>query len=305
MSVDQICRALNQLDNELATLEKKLAELAKKEAEKTMRINETQKSITKSTSPSMFQSKMRQIQGYNNELVKIVSDKANTSKQIADKRKKRADTAIKLQKEEADAAKKASKAQQAIQSSYEKQISDLTSQIMGTVTLPSPPQHLYAEDENVEYDVFLSHASEDKEGFADELCHNLKEYGFKVWYDALSIAWGDSLRAKIDAGLRKSRYGIVVISKHYIQKGWTQYELDGLFQKEMTGGKTILPIWHDITKQEVQDFSPTLAGRKALNTAMFTAREIADELNKLFAPDDSLNEQDDDSEEERNGQNAI
>ena len=63
------------------------------------------------------------------------------------------------------------------------------------------------------------------------------KYGFKVWYDALSIEWGDSLRAKIDAGLRKSRFGIVVISRHYIRKGWTQYELDGLFQKEMTSGR--------------------------------------------------------------------
>lgn len=142
MSVDQTRRALSQLDNELAALEKKLAELAKKEAEKTKRINDTQISITKNTSPSMLQSKMRQIQGYNNELVRIASDKADTNKKIADKRKKRADTAVKLQKEEADAAKKASRVQQAIQSSYEKQISDLTSQIRSAVTLSSQPQHL-------------------------------------------------------------------------------------------------------------------------------------------------------------------
>ncbi len=283
MSVDQTRRALNRLDMELASLEKKLAELTKKEAEKTKRINDTQKSITKNTSPSMIQSKMRQIQGYNNELARIASDKADTSKKIADKRKRRADTAIKLQKEEADAAKKAIKAQQAIQDSYEKQISDLTSRIRSTVTSPLQPQHLYQDYENVEYDVFISHASEDKESFTDELCQILEEYGFEVWYDALSIEWGDSLRAKIDTGLRKSRYGIVVISKHYIKKGWTQYELDGLFQREMTGGKIILPIWHDITKQEVQDFSPALAGRKALNTALLTAREIADELKKIFS----------------------
>jgi predicted nucleic acid-binding Zn-ribbon protein len=287
MSIDQTRRALNQLDKELANLEKKLAELTKKEAEKTKRINDTQKSITKNTSPSMIQSKMRQIQGYNNELARIASDKADTSKKIADKRKRRADTAIKLQKEEADAAKKAIKAQQAIQDSYEKQISDLTSRIRSTVTSPLQPQHLYQDYENVEYDVFISHASEDKESFTDELCQILEEYGFEVWYDALSIEWGDSLRAKIDTGLRKSRYGIVVISKHYIKKGWTQYELDGLFQREMTGGKIILPIWHDITKQEVQDFSPTLAGRKALNTTLFTAREIADELKKIFSSNES------------------
>ena len=301
MSVEQTRRALNQLDNELANLEKKLSQLAKKESEKTKRINDTQKSITKNTSTTILQSKTKQIQGYNNDLVKIASDKADINKKIADKRKKRADTAVKLQKEEADAAKKASRAQQAIQSSYEKQISDLRTQIRSSVPLPSQPQHLYALDENIEYDVFISHATEDKEGFADELCLILEEYGFRVWYDTLSLAWGDSLRAKIDAGLRKSRYGIVIISKHYIRKGWTQYELDGLFQREMTGGKTILPIWHNITKQEVQDFSLTMAGRKALNSAMFTAREIAVELKKRLSPDELLNEANENSEEEING----
>jgi hypothetical protein len=72
-----------------------------------------------------------------------------------------------------------------------------------------------------------------------------------------------------------------------IRKGWTQYELDGLFQREMTDGKTILPIWHKITKDEVQAFSPTLAGRKALNTAMLSAVEIAEELIGLLPPIDS------------------
>ena len=106
----------------------------------------------------------------------------------------------------------------------------------------------------------------------------IEEYNIKVWYDEFSIKWGDSLRKSIDKGLKSSKFGIVVISKSFIKKGWTNYELDGLFQKEMTYGKTILPIWHDITKDEVQDFSPSLAGRKALNTSMYTIKEIAEEL---------------------------
>ncbi|MDR0764436.1 MAG: toll/interleukin-1 receptor domain-containing protein [Synergistaceae bacterium] len=130
--------------------------------------------------------------------------------------------------------------------------------------------------------MFISHASEDKESFTDELCCELQKTGVKVWYDVLSMSWGDSLRSKIDNGLKRSKFGIVVLSKDYIQKGWTQYELDGLFQREMTGGKIILPIWHDISKKEVQDFSPTLAGRLALSTSMMTPKEIADELRKIL-----------------------
>lgn len=283
VSAEQTRRLINQLDKELADLEKKLADFAQKEARKTMQINNTQKSITKNTSISMMSSKLRQIQGYQNELMRILDDKAGINKKIAEKRKKRADIAIKLQREETAEIQRANKVQQAIQSGYEKQIADLSAQITKQLSEFKPAYHLYETSGNEEeYDVFISHAYEDKAEFADLLFKELENSGVKVWYDALNIAWGDSLRAKIDEGLRKSRFGIVILSKDYIRKGWTQYELDGLFQIEMTNGKTILPIWHNITKDEVQAFSPTLAGRKALNTAMFSVREIADELIKIL-----------------------
>ena len=134
----------------------------------------------------------------------------------------------------------------------------------------------------VVYDVFISHATEDKADLVNELVSELKQRNVKIWVDALNIKWGDSLRKAIDEGLQKSRFGIVVISKYYIAKGWTQYELDGLFEKEMTGGKVVLPIWHNITKKEVLDFSPALAGRKALTTASMTPSDIADEVLSLL-----------------------
>ena len=138
------------------------------------------------------------------------------------------------------------------------------------------------EQETVQYDVFISHATEDKESFVNALVEELKTRNVKVWVDALRIKWGDTLRKAIDDGLKKSRFGIVVISKHFIAKGWTQYELDGLFEREMAQGKVILPIWHNITKAEVQDFSPPLAARKALITSDMTPSDIADELVVLL-----------------------
>ena len=144
------------------------------------------------------------------------------------------------------------------------------------------------------YDVFISHATEDKESFVNAFVEELKKRNVKVWVDALRIQWGDSLRKSIDEGLKKSRFGIVVISPYFIAKGWTQYELDGLFEREMSGGKVILPIWHNITKSEVQKFSPSLAGRKAMTTGMMTADEIADELvNLLSSQENSVNEKND------------
>lgn len=138
------------------------------------------------------------------------------------------------------------------------------------------------ENISVEYDVFISHATEDKESFVNELLEELKKRNVRVWVDVLNIKWGDPLRKSIDEGLKKSHFGIVVISKHFIAKGWTQYELDGLFEKEMLGGKVILPVWHNITKKEVFNFSPTLAGRKAMTTDNMKPADIADELMVLL-----------------------
>ena len=70
-----------------------------------------------------------------------------------------------------------------------------------------------------EYDVFVSHAWEDKEEFVDEFVDELRKLGVKVWYDTSEIKWGDSMRARIDDGLKKSRFGVAVLSPDYIKDG--------------------------------------------------------------------------------------
>ena len=119
------------------------------------------------------------------------------------------------------------------------------------------------------YDVFVSHAWEDKESFVDEFVQCLYDRDVKVWYDKDRIKWGDSMRARIDAGLRKSKFGVAVLSPDYISEGkyWTKAELDGLFQLESINGKKLLPIWHNLTKKQVMEFSPILASKLAMTTA--------------------------------------
>jgi hypothetical protein len=289
MSAAQTQRELNQLDNEIAALEKKRAEFEKKEADQLQKINTTQRSITKNISASTLASKSKQIQGYQNEIAKISKDKADLTKKIADKRKSRADKVVKLQKEEETERKKNNNAQQAIQRSYERRIGELTSRIHDQVLAPqlqaapsfAPKTELGGE----EYDAFVSHAWEDKEDFVDEFVAELTQLDIKVWYDRQKISWGNSMRAKIDAGLGKSKFGVAVISPSYIAEGkyWTKTELDGLFQLESVNGKTILPIWHNITKKEVMKYSPIIAGKLAMTTASMTPKEIADELAKLLS----------------------
>ena len=137
-------------------------------------------------------------------------------------------------------------------------------------------------DNYMKYDVFISHASEDKESVVRPLAQSLVNQGLKVWYDEFELKIGDSLRRKIDRGLAKSRFGIVVLSKDFIKKGWTNYELDGIISKANTGEQVLLPIWHGITKQEVLDYSPSLADKVARNTASCTFEEIAKEIAELI-----------------------
>lgn len=143
----------------------------------------------------------------------------------------------------------------------------------------TPPEY---ENDTREYDVFISHASEDKEEVVRPLVKALQDEGLVVWYDEFAMRIGDSLRRKIDKGLANSRFGIVVLSKDFIRKGWTNYELDGIITKSVSDEQVLLPIWHNLTKKEVLDYSPSLADKVARNTSSFTVEEIAIEIAEVI-----------------------
>lgn len=133
-----------------------------------------------------------------------------------------------------------------------------------------------------EYDVFISHASDDKDAVVRPLASALQARGVSVWFDETELRVGDSLRRNIDRGIARSRFGLVVLSKAFFAKGWTQYELDGLVTMAVDGKQILLPIWHEISKDEVVAQSPSLADRVALRTADYGTEEIADELASVI-----------------------
>ena len=139
----------------------------------------------------------------------------------------------------------------------------------------APPGHRVADRE---YDVFISHATEDKDGVVRPLAHALQGLGLSVWYDEFELRLGDSLRRKIDEGIARSRFGIVVLSHAFFAKSWPQYELDGLVTMAVTGRQVILPLWHHISKDEVIQQSPSFADKVALRTADYSIDEIAAEI---------------------------
>ncbi len=135
-----------------------------------------------------------------------------------------------------------------------------------------------------EYDVFISHASEDKDEIVRPLAHALQSKDLRVWYDEFELRIGDSLRRSIDKGLANSRFGLVVLSPAFLDKGWTNYELDGIVTRSVSGEQVLLPIWHNLSKQEVMKYSPSLADKVARSTSNHTVVEIAAEIAEVVLP---------------------
>jgi hypothetical protein len=137
------------------------------------------------------------------------------------------------------------------------------------------------------YDIFICHASEDKDSFVRPLAKTLQASHVEVWFDEFSLQLGDSIRRSIDKGLRQSRFGIVVLSPAFFEKNWPQYELDGLVEREMRGNdKIILPLWHGVTHDHVMQYSPALAGQKAASSQR-GIREVVNEILEVIRPQGS------------------
>lgn len=143
-----------------------------------------------------------------------------------------------------------------------------------------------------EFDVFISHAHEDKEDFVRPLARALEARRLRVWYDEFTLRPGDSLRRSIDHGLLTSQAGIVVLSPAFFAKRWTAYEMDGLIQlhagsSDQVAGleqrSRIIPVWHDVDAATVTSYSPSLANLVAIvSTAGVDA--VADRILNLLRP---------------------
>ncbi len=134
------------------------------------------------------------------------------------------------------------------------------------------------------HDVFISHASQDK-AFVKPLVYALKSAGINVWYDEDMMSWGDSLRSFIDKGISNSRFGIVVLSKAFFERRrWTEHELNSLFAKERAGEKVILPIWHNVTQDDLAEYSPAFIDRIAMDSQKNSIEEIVQKLKLLLGP---------------------
>lgn len=131
----------------------------------------------------------------------------------------------------------------------------------------------------MKYNVFISYAGEDKKDFVEPLAQVLRNKGLKVWFAEFNLKPGKSLRRSIDEGLANSRYGIVVLSKYFFGKRWPERELDGLFACMEDG--EIIPVWHNVTEEDVKKYSPMLAGVYAVKSANGMATLVTEILETV------------------------
>jgi len=156
---------------------------------------------------------------------------------------------------------------------------------------PEADQRRTEEGSAPRWDVFISHASEDKDTVARPLALLLISRGLSVWLDENEMKLGDSLRETIDHGLANSRYGVVVLSESFFAKDWPTRELNGLLGREKNDQKVLLPVWHQVDDDYVRRFSPVLADKKAVRTEV-GLETVADEIVRAIGEGISSNRPD-------------
>jgi hypothetical protein len=279
VSIQSIQSNIRRIQQDIRSYQKRLTDESKREAQKTERVCQIRRSISRTTSLSTIRSKQSKIERLEREIVQIQKKKADLRKRIAD-------GTAKLHKYQQQLSKEQTRKQDKLLASLKRQ-NEEAQRRQEERLLQLTRAAAVAESEGVElsgvvYDAFISHASADKDDLVRPLAEKLQEAGFSIWYDEFQLKVGDSLRRSIDRGLANSRFGIVVLSPDFFAKNWPQYELDGLVAREMNGGKIILPLWHKVSKDEVMRYSPSLADKVALNTAMYTIDELAEKLGDVL-----------------------
>jgi hypothetical protein len=279
MSISSIISNIDRLEKDISNLVKQKSTKSEKELRVLKNIDSLNEQANRTTSQPTLKNKLSQIRTKQTELGRIEKKKVEISKKLADKNKQFRKYQSDLTKEKTTERKKTEREQLDFQRNLSKELENqkqLTHETIKIHSFQTP------KVENKEYDVFISHSSADKDEFVRPLATELQKLGVKVWYDEFELKVGDSLRRSIDQGLINSRYGVVVLSSSFFKRNWTNYELDGFVNKEMNGLKVILPIWHKVSKDEVQNFSLSLADKVALNSSIYSIKEIAEELNNLI-----------------------
>jgi hypothetical protein len=116
------------------------------------------------------------------------------------------------------------------------------------------------------YDVFISHAAEDKIDLADEIVQSLRQSGLRVWYSSDQLLLGENIPGNIQKGLQQCRYGVIILSQHALKSKWIIHEVYSMVGNSHKNKIIIIPIWHNVTSEQVKLFAPSIADIYSLST---------------------------------------
>ena len=115
-----------------------------------------------------------------------------------------------------------------------------------------------------EYDVFLSHYYGD-DALARSLEQALTAAGVSVWYDGAEIKLGDSILTKMQQGIQRSRFGLILFTPGFLASstGFRWGEVEAFLADQLSSGKTtLLPLVAGVEHADFQQRMPLLRSRR-------------------------------------------
>lgn len=134
-----------------------------------------------------------------------------------------------------------------------------------------------AENEDVrkQYDVFISHASKDKNVYVDSLNAAVRKLGLNIFYDTDVLSWGDNWKQVILDGTKSSEFAIIVISNNFFDREWTERELgEFLSRQNENHQKIVLPLLYGISLDELKEHYPELGDIQCVSADEHNIEEI-------------------------------
>jgi hypothetical protein len=131
-------------------------------------------------------------------------------------------------------------------------------------------------------DLFISFVSSD-EILAKDLADSLEQNSVTTMFTKFNL--GDSLSHRIEMSLREAEYGVVILSQSFFKKPWSRRDLDKVanIDREYEGKTQILPIWHEVTQQDIARYSNALANRVGVPTK-YGLEQIVEEILEVVKP---------------------
>lgn len=243
------------------------------------RDDEAKKIQTLSKKRNLTRSDLQRLERYQKNLLKYEKEMTQIMEQIRKNNddiiryKERVD---KEQKREYDKMLKSIQSQTSMNENYMTSVSEISTKIN---ELAEDVKYTAAEKESIEFDVFLSHSSLDKETFVTELSEKLSEKGLNVFEDVKVFKIGQSQTDMMNMGILNSRFVVVFLSPNFIKSGWSDYEFKSFLNREINEKRIIiLPIWHNVSVEEVRQYNPYLVDKFALSTNKFNIDEIVEHI---------------------------